>query len=200
MNLEILENKIFYYKNIIEHPNLFIKNIENLDLSIGENFYLSRWTEWTASNNKNIVYGFKKEGSIFNKCIINEYDNQCLEILKYIKNISENCISDYVKKTKAEEIVLPNHFFINKYNTGEYMGPHVDSGDPTDKRHPYISGVLYLNNDYDGGELYFKNQEITIKPEAGSMVIFPSYEPYIHHAKVVLSGNKYISPFFWFKK
>lgn len=200
MNLEVLENKIFYYKNVIEYPNLFIKNIENLDSNIDENFYLSRWTEWTASDNKNIIYGLKKEGSIFNKCIINEYDNQCLEILKYIKNISENCIFDYIKKTKSEEVVLPNYFSIRKYNTGADMGPHADSDDPTDKRHPHISGVLYLNDEYSGGELEFTNQNLSIKPEAGSMVIFPSYRPYVHHPKPPTTGNKYMSPFFWFKK
>lgn len=200
MILEILEKNIFYYKNVIDDPNQFIYNLENLDLNIKENFYLSRWEAWTASDNNSIVYGVKKEGHIYNRPIFDLYDNQCLEIIKYIKKNSDECINDYVFKTNSDQIFLPNYFSIRKYNTGADMGPHADSDDPTDKEHPYISGVMYLNDDYTGGELEFPNQKISIKPEAGSMVIFPSYRPYVHHPKPPITGNKYMSPFFWFKK
>jgi predicted 2-oxoglutarate/Fe(II)-dependent dioxygenase YbiX len=60
-----------------------------------------------------------------------------------------------------------------------------------------MSAVLYLNDDYEGGELNFKDQNITIKPEAGSIVIFPSVAPFYHESKEIISGNKYMCPAFW---
>lgn len=200
MILEILEKQIFYYKEVISDPDEFVKKIENLESYIEKDFYLSKWSEWSASTDKNILYGLKKEGSIYPKFIKNSYDKECLDILNTIKKISEECIVDYVKKTNSENVVLPNYFSIRKYNTGADMGPHADSDDPTDKTHPYISGVLYLNNNYDGGEIEFENQKIKIKPEAGSMIIFPAYRPYVHHPKPPTSGNKYMCPLFWFKE
>ena len=200
MILEIVENQIFYYKNIITNPYQFIKKIEDLDAYIEQDFYLSKWSEWSASTDKNIIYGLKKEGSVYPKYIKNNYDKECLQVLNTIKKISDDCIENYVNKTNSKKVILPNYFSIRKYNTGADMGPHADSDDPTDKNHPYISGVLYLNDDYSGGEIEFPNYGISIKPEAGSMVIFPSYRPYVHHPKPPVFCNKYMSPFFWFKE
>lgn len=200
MNLEVIENKIFYYKNIIKNPNDFINKIEELDDHANDYSYISKWKPWTASTDNDIFYGYKKEGHIHEKKYINKNNEECLKILLLIKNVSDNCITDYVKKTKLEDVFLPNYFSIRKYNSGADMGPHADSDDPTADNHPYISGVMYLNDEYNGGELDFINQKISIKPEAGSMIIFPSYRPYIHHPKPPENGIKYMSPFFWFKK
>jgi len=77
------------------------------------------------------------------------------------------------------------------------MGPHVDDYGNGDD--PNISVVLYLNDDYVGGELFFREQGVKIKPEAGSIVIFPSVEPYYHESLPVESGIKYMAPGFWRK-
>ena len=80
------------------------------------------------------------------------------------------------------------------------MGPHVDSSDPTNIKHPIISGVIYLNDDYLGGDIVFPNQNVTIKPKAGSLLLFPSSEPYVHHPHKIDGGVKYIVPLFWYKE
>jgi predicted 2-oxoglutarate/Fe(II)-dependent dioxygenase YbiX len=77
------------------------------------------------------------------------------------------------------------------------MGSHIDSYG--DDRSPILSVVLYLNDNYEGGELYFKNQHVIIKPTAGSIVIFPSVEPYYHESREIQRGTKYMSPGFWYK-
>jgi hypothetical protein len=200
MIIEALEKNIYYYKNVIDEPYPFIREIEDLDLYKEESGYLSKWLKWTASTNEKINYGYKKEGYFYNNPIKNDYDKKCLNILNAIKKISDDCIHDYILKNNLDEVFLPNYISIRKYNYGADMGPHVDSEDPTDKDHPYISGVLYLNDNYDGGEIEFPNQNISIKPEAGSMIIFPSYRPYFHHPKPPINNNKYMCPFFWYKK
>lgn len=200
MILEVIEKKIFYYKNVIQNPYDFIQEIEFLDLENEQSDFLSKWLTWSASTDQKINYGFKKEGYIHSSLVKNNYDRRCLNILNVINKISEDCISDYINKNNLQEVFLPNYFSIRKYNVNADMGPHADSEDPTDKDHPYISGVLYLNDDYEGGELEFPDQKISIKPEAGSMVIFPSYRPYIHHPKPPVSGKKYMCPLFWYKK
>lgn len=50
---------------------------------------------------------------------------------------------------------------------------------------------MYLNDDYEGGELWFPLLDLTIKPEAGDAVFFPSTYIYAHAAKQVTSGTKY---------
>ena len=75
-----------------------------------------------------------------------------------------------------------------RYQTGEEYKSHYDGG-IADQRS--ISPILYLNDDYEGGEIEFVNFGLKIKPEAGSLFIFPSTFPYSHIAHPVTEGTKY---------
>jgi predicted 2-oxoglutarate/Fe(II)-dependent dioxygenase YbiX len=54
-----------------------------------------------------------------------------------------------------------------------------------------VSLVAYLNDEYEGGEIYFRLQELNIKPKAGDLIVFPSTFAYPHRAMPVKSGVKY---------
>jgi len=48
--------------------------------------------------------------------------------------------------------------------------------------------ILYLNDDYEGGELFFENIGLKIKPDRGSLLVFPGTEEFAHGVKSVKSG------------
>jgi len=50
---------------------------------------------------------------------------------------------------------------------------------------------FFLNDDFTGGELVFPEFDLSIKPVAGQMVIFPSNHPYIHRVNPVETGIRY---------
>jgi predicted 2-oxoglutarate/Fe(II)-dependent dioxygenase YbiX len=50
---------------------------------------------------------------------------------------------------------------------------------------------VYLNDDYEGGELWFPRFNLTIKPKAGDVVVFPSTYIYEHASQDMVSGTKY---------
>ena len=54
-----------------------------------------------------------------------------------------------------------------------------------------ISAIVYLNDDYKGGEIEFPNFNVKIKPESGMLILFPSNYAYTHIAHPVTSGTKY---------
>jgi predicted 2-oxoglutarate/Fe(II)-dependent dioxygenase YbiX len=54
-----------------------------------------------------------------------------------------------------------------------------------------FSLLLYLNNDFSGGELDFPHFGFRIRPEAGMLVCFPSDHRYLHAAQPTLSGTRY---------
>ena len=69
-----------------------------------------------------------------------------------------------------------------------------------------ITCTMYLNDNYDGGEILFKIYAngkdepplyISYKPKAGDIVIFPSGEPYYHAVNLVKNGEKYFVRSFW---
>jgi predicted 2-oxoglutarate/Fe(II)-dependent dioxygenase YbiX len=50
---------------------------------------------------------------------------------------------------------------------------------------------MYLNDDYEGGELWFPFLNCTYIPSYGDIVFFPSTYIYAHASKPVTSGVKY---------
>jgi hypothetical protein len=84
---------------------------------------------------------------------------------------------------------------VAKWETGTKLNLHVDDlGYVTDN---HIPTLIYLNDDYEGGEISFAIHNITIKPKIGDLLIFPGNMHYAHEVKEVLSGTRYTLPI-WF--
>jgi hypothetical protein len=60
-----------------------------------------------------------------------------------------------------------------------------------------ISAVVYLNNDFTGGDLVFPGIDYRYKPDIGDCVIFPSDLIHRHYVDSVFSGNR-VSLAIWF--
>lgn len=75
-----------------------------------------------------------------------------------------------------------------KYGPGQHFQEHHDHGF---SYNCVTSLVAFPNDDYEGGELQFRLQNVTIKPKAGDLYIFPSNYMYPHRAMPVKSGTKY---------
>lgn len=54
-----------------------------------------------------------------------------------------------------------------------------------------ITAVLYLNSEFDGGEIHFPKQGIELRPSAGTLVIFPSNRNFPHEVKPIVHGQRY---------
>jgi hypothetical protein len=50
---------------------------------------------------------------------------------------------------------------------------------------------VYINDDYDGGLLEFKNKEYVIRPEAGMLVNIPLSKEFEHRVSKVRNGNRH---------
>ncbi|HWB33951.1 MAG TPA: 2OG-Fe(II) oxygenase [Candidatus Paceibacterota bacterium] len=87
------------------------------------------------------------------------------------------------------------------YHPGGHYRPHIDgealfndgSGKLSWRRNVDrdISLVVYLNQDFEGGDIVFPKQAITIKPRAGMLLAFPSSHHFLHGVNPVLSGTRY---------
>ncbi len=97
------------------------------------------------------------------------------------------CVEDYSKKYNLNLGYMEAVNFI-KYGVGEHFDVHSDHGFSYTCT---VSTVAYLNDDYEGGELWFKHLDQKIKPEAGDIVVFPSTFIYAHASLPVKSGVKY---------
>lgn len=108
-------------------------------------------------------------------------------------------------KLPSDNVVNPNENLGN-----EALGWHLDTPDGwygLDAGYRRIvTGNLYINDDYEGGELHFAysdniNSEITnnenfkivvYKPKAGDMILFPSTYPVFHSIQKTDGVHKYL--------
>lgn len=98
-----------------------------------------------------------------------------------------------------DENLIDNSVLTMNYHT-DYMPDDCES--PGDKF--AITGVLYPNDDYEGGEIAFRvigedgiEKEFEYKPKAGDLVMFPSNHPYYHGVKRIYGAPKYIVRLYW---
>lgn len=53
-----------------------------------------------------------------------------------------------------------------------------------------IAANLYLNDDFEGGELTFINRGLSIKPQKGQLVLFPGGHEYTHGVTEITKGER----------
>ena len=83
-----------------------------------------------------------------------------------------------------------------RYDIGDHYKAHNDSesyikGKLKRASKRDISLLLYLNDDYEGGELEFTKLQLTIQPKKGMLIAFPSYEDFEHKVHPVTKGTRY---------
>lgn len=93
----------------------------------------------------------------------------------------------YAQKHDLDELFHEGYNML-KYSTGQEYKAHADGETITGRS---VSAIIYLNDDYEGGEVEFVNFGIKIKPKAGMLLLFPSNYAYRHIAHPVTSGTKY---------
>jgi hypothetical protein len=100
---------------------------------------------------------------------------------------------------------MPTNPAMVKWLPGQFQMPHADkelhvgedAGKPNDFPWYDLASLFYINDDYEGGELYFPHQDIQFKPKVGAAYFFPGDMNYIHGVTEVKSGIRYTVPFFW---
>jgi hypothetical protein len=192
---EIYANKIYYYKNVLEDPAYFITQIEESDSQLTNSDPIGIWNDWIASGGgEPYVFGSIKHTD---ETKLDTGSESSIFIHKTLKSTLTLVGKDYAQ-SQGIEYIDPMPVSISKYRTGADMGPHVDDYGQ-DGVVPLMSAVIYLNDDYKGGELRFPEQDVMIKPEAGSVIVFPSVEPFYHQSMPLKTGTKYMVPAFWIK-
>jgi predicted 2-oxoglutarate/Fe(II)-dependent dioxygenase YbiX len=163
---------------------------------------ISTFQEAKIGGNKEVIEG-KEEKGVKNFNIRRTYTLPLSKINNSMSNVHWNNLleSYFVKgliRYQSDANILDYHYGrvfdieILKYeNTGFYTW-HVDHFSDIPRT---MSCILLLNNDYEGGNICFRNpdgsdeSEIEVKPNR--MIIWPSNFLYPHTVKPVTKGKRY---------
>ena len=98
MIIEQLDEKIFYYKNVLNDPLNFINQVNQMDIIHKPESQISKWNKWTASDNKDTIYGISKSGTFSNirfGCEMDISSAILINSLKFISDISLITFADF---------------------------------------------------------------------------------------------------------
>lgn len=87
-------------------------------------------------------------------------------------------------------------FQIVRWQPGDKLEPpHADAehinGDPHPFAYREYAAIIYLNQDYTGGQIYFPGFRMIPEISTGTLAIFPGTLDYLHGVTPVRSGTRY---------
>jgi hypothetical protein len=135
-------------------------------------------------------------------------DRQCSsEILLRINPTVWHLVDKYIQKMKSyiESIykleVSSRPPVIMKWRVGNEQQPHADKQLNDGRANAFldydINSLFYYNDDFVGGELYYPQHDIVVKPKPGLAVLHPGDIYYLHGVSRVESGERFTTPSFY---
>lgn len=117
----------------------------------------------------------------------------------YLKKLADR-LQEYVEDAHQRPVKsVSNH--AQKWEVGAFAPFHSDNTDMEGNWSAWEKSklvcLLYINEDYEGGELDFRDHDITIKPKSGQLITFPGGIHNVHQVKEVLSGTRHTIGAFW---
>jgi hypothetical protein len=101
------------------------------------------------------------------------------DVIKGIKNK----VNSFFDNTFYIQIIR----HLNKTTTRTTWHKHYDGEYPGIE----YGVIIYLNDDFEGGELFYPNLNYLYQPKAGDIIIHPATEEYTHEVYPVISGDRY---------
>lgn len=181
-NVKKLTKDIFLFTDLFDDLNQTLLLLQKL-----------KWEPWGRDNNDPNF----RMGEL-------SHINQCKEIFDIIKPVNEKCIYSYMDDLNIDSSMYffyPESIYIRKWDFPmRGMNAHSDYAINADGSIKDVEYTLcgYLNDNYVGGLLEFPEHGISLKPPAGSAVVFPSYE--VHLVTDLVEGHRYMWSDFVYKK
>ena len=134
-------------------------------------------------------------------------DEDCIssEVQELITKVADEKIQEYLSKVPElnSKSYFLNHMTIMFHSEFKNIGYHYDSEFLYMNDAEYIRNfavLIYLNQDFDGGELIFPLQKTVIKPQTGLMLVFPTSFMYPHVTNPAMGDDRYVLRLSYFFK
>jgi hypothetical protein len=118
-----------------------------------------------------------------------EHNAELLDLHQEIYDKLKYCIDDYAQYWGINVVYYEAFNFVKYEGAGTHFNIHADHGPAYNCT---VSAVIYINDDYEGGDLKFPRLDnLVYKPKAGDIAVFPSNYIYEHASLPMESGTKY---------
>ena len=210
MNVQQLPGNVIYIEDAIPLHKEFLDALEANDSNESIHSVIPPWQDWMDGyevdgvwtpkflrgklkqidwdyeiNDKNDHWPRKHVGPLYS-----EAHKESHEILKMIDEPYKKALDVWCEITGNKKLEwVTKNYTIKRYDTGQMIASHTDRDTDHDRNSFDWTALIYLNDDYTGGDLSFDDLGYKLSPKAGSIVFFSSDER--HSAEMVATGNKY---------
>ena len=111
-----------------------------------------------------------------------------------LKGVFRSAVDEYIKVHTRITPTAYTAFRLNQYAEGGFMKNHVDNiyrSHGQQYGYPHLTSLIFLNDNYEGGEFVMLDETYKPKVKQGSVIVFPSNFMYDHEVKKVTKGNRY---------
>lgn len=185
-NTEVFHDGILFIKDFLKDKELYtlleiIKTTPNEDWSIEYTKNLARFCmeKFGRDDVDNLVAEGKFE-------ITQGWEDKNLDIThKEISKTLQVRLGNLISLSD-KSLELAGFGTLQRMQPGVELKAHTDQHtDPSIK----YAAILYINDDYKDGTLFFKNKENSdLRPEPGTLLLFPGNEEYEHGVRFVTEG------------
>ena len=118
-----------------------------------------------------------------------EHNAELIDLHEEIYQKLKYCVDDYARYWGINVVYYEAFNFVKYEGEGTHFNIHADHGPAYNCT---VSAVIYINDDYEGGEIKFPRLDNYVhKPRVGDIAIFPSNYIYEHASLPMKSGTKY---------
>lgn len=173
----------------LDDANRYINVLES-NLSNGTKY---KWSEAQVTNSTTPIkkardcvdFRYKQE----NLGPRDEHNAELIDLHQEIYEKLKLCIDDYAQYWGINVVYYEAFNFVKYEGAGTHFNIHADHGPAYNCT---VSAVIYINDDYVGGDLKFPRLDnLVYKPRVGDIAVFPSNYIYEHASLPMESGTKY---------
>ena len=191
-------NKVEIYPGVFMIPEFITEEEQEYLINLADSATEDNWKEiWWDDNYGRLerVFGDDPERLEYEKSLINPFwedkvisiknDELTNRLMKRLEGLYDN-----------ENFRYNDLCRIQRQYPGSQLKVHHDQGYNMALQKAII---VYVNDNYEGGELWFPDHKFEIKPPARSLITFPGTDEYMHGVKDVTGTvTRYVLPSFAF--
>lgn len=130
------------------------------------------------------------------------YEKHDKEFGQYLYDLCAKVGNSIIEMYSLTDPIYSDLFQVVRWYPGMEQPPHADDMTNVEHaneffHHRKFGAIIYLNDNYSGGETYYPQHNASIKPEAGKLAVHPGDPNHLHGVTKVEDGMRYTIASFW---
>jgi predicted 2-oxoglutarate/Fe(II)-dependent dioxygenase YbiX len=120
------------------------------------------------------------------------------ELRRIMSEARTRTVTEISRFFGVSDVLYSDTVHMVRWREGQAMSPHADNCELDGRPNAYpwreFASLVYLNDDYEGGEVFFPTLNIQIKPSTGLLLAFRGGREHVHGVSKITRGTRYTMP------